>query len=117
MSLIEMFNLQDEVEDFVKSRVKALTAKERHDFSMSGHPQQCPNTEPHPPHATGTYNSIRHGWGSYMCDGREGDTPEGKLSIVFQHRTSSSAHNFGVRRGYWFIKHVTLPIQELPPSI
>ncbi len=104
MSLIEMFNLQEEVEDFVKNRVKALTVKKRHDFSMSGHPHQCPNTEPHPPHTTGTYDTDRHGQGDYMCDGHEGDTPEGKLSIVFQHRTSGSADDFAVRHGYWFIK-------------
>jgi hypothetical protein len=107
--LVKIFNLESEVEAFVKARVREL-AQDRHDICMEGHPSSCGNRGPHPPHAHDSYNTIRYGWLWSMCDGRPGETPEGELVIVWECRTSGSASTPAARKGYWFVRGGLTPL-------
>jgi nitrate reductase cytochrome c-type subunit len=86
-------------------KVKVLTeGTTKTEVDMAGHSRQCQNQQPHIPHVVGHYNTTANGWGEYMCDGVEGDTPEGTLHIVWEKRTKSSAYNFAKRQGFWFLQ-------------
>ena len=102
--LIEMFHLHPHVDEFVKTEVKKLMV-EKNMFYFAGSPgKQCLNRNPHPPHATGSYNTVANGWGDDICDGVSGLTDEGEMVIVFEQRNQGDARSFGVRAGFWFVK-------------
>ena len=104
--LMEMFNLEDEVEQFVIKRVKELTAKERHDFRFRGgnHTFICDMEHPHIPHVIDHYHTVRYGSLEHFCLGKEGETPEGKLVIVVEDFWRGSPESPGYAKGYWFIE-------------
>jgi hypothetical protein len=105
--LMETFQLEGEVADFVKARVKEMVAEERHDFAFSGgnHTYFCDLKTPHPPHVLGTYDTVRHGVLARFCLGREGEVPgQGGLHIVVTERAPGAPEYPGIARGYWFMK-------------
>ena len=109
--LVETFELEDKVAEFVEATVKELVARERHDFSLRGSDRTgtsyCTNHKPHPPHVVGHYNTVRYGALEYFCLGREGEIPgQGQLYIVVTDREPGAPEYPGSARGYWFVADI-----------
>ena len=104
--LITMFDLDREVEAFVKARVRDLCGKHRHDFHFSGsnHTNICKIDQPHIPHIRSTYHTVRYGELDHFCTGKQGATPEGELVIVVEKSSPGSPEYPAKAHGYWFIK-------------
>jgi len=103
MNLIQMFSLEDAVDDFVKERVKQLVA-EKHDVHFSGSNSRCGNNQPHIPHVRDHYETVRYGWLERFCCGVSGKMNEGELVIVEESYGRGSPETPAHFRGYWFVK-------------
>lgn len=104
MELVSMFNLEEELEKFVKSKVEELTAKEHTEFYFSGTRVSAPGTEPCVPGVVGSYSTVRYGGLEKYHLGREGVLPDGrKLHIIVTQRGKGSPDFPSYAKGYWFV--------------
>lgn len=103
--LIKAFNLEAEVENFVKNRVAEL-AKEKHIFHFEGSDgtNYCEIREPHIPHVRSVYDTVRYGTLEKFCVGKEGAVKDGELVIVVTRRSLGDAYTPSRVSGYWFIR-------------
>jgi hypothetical protein len=105
--MIRMFHLEEEVEDFVKARVRELVQGQHHfSFSGSNLTGYCGVQEPHIPHVFGHYGTVVYGSLSKFCLGREGVTPEGYVHIVITEKRRGDAYTPSYAKGYWWIEEV-----------
>ena len=99
--LIQKFNLHNKVDKFVQSEVKNLL-KEKHNFFFEGSGAicRCGNQNPHIPHYTGEYNTVRYGKLGYFCYGVEGEG----LHIEIQNNFKGSAERPETYSGFWWVE-------------
>jgi hypothetical protein len=71
-------------------------------FRFEGTCRHCSSNEPHAPHVTDTYPTVRNGTGQYYCLGKEGDTSSGQLTINIRNRHRGNEWGFGSASGYFF---------------
>lgn len=100
--LIERFDLSAAVEEFVRTRAREAAEKPQ-GFSFEGMCRRCGNSEPHVPHVTDSYSTVRYGRLSYYCAGVSGDG----LEIVVEGRSAGSPESPSRLRGYWITGKLT----------
>ena len=104
-SLIKQFNLEKEVEKFVKAKVKELAREKRHDFCFEGSHRDCYDNQPHIPHVVDSYQTVVYGWLEKFCLGKEGPLENGGyLHIVVESYSPGDAATPTRVRGYWFVE-------------
>jgi hypothetical protein len=73
----------------------------RHEFKFEGGDHtgcsDCKTAEPHAPHATSTYQTVRYGTLEHYCLGKEG----AGMTIVIIKKTAGCAEYPGYARGYY----------------
>lgn len=69
--LIVRYGLEEEVSAFVNSRCVEMSSG--FEVAFQGHCTGCCNKQPHVPHKTGSYNTVRFGELDNYCRGVEGD--------------------------------------------
>jgi hypothetical protein len=98
-------NLGEELEKFLKERIeKEVSSLDKHNFSFRGsdHSRRCKGKEPHVPHQTGCYQTVRAGMLDNFCLGREGEVEGRQLNIVVTHYTGGDAESATVARGFYY---------------
>ncbi len=95
MRLMARFDLDDEVEKFVRAKVAEL-AGAKQTFSFRGSCRSCGNREPHVAHIHGEYDTVRYGRLDYFCLGVNG----GGVEVVIEHRIQGCPDFPGRARGY-----------------
>lgn len=94
--LMERFDLAGEVEQFVRERVAAI-AQDKQQFGFVGSCRSCGNHEPHVPHSTGSYGTVRYGELADYCPGVSGDG----LEVVVTRRVKGCPDYPSELSGYW----------------
>jgi len=103
LALIKKFHLEEEVETFVKKRIKEI-ARETHSFSFEGHRTFCGDNTPHVPHVRNHYQTVRYGQLETYCLGKEGEIDGKELVIVVEACNPGCAEYPSSARGYWLIR-------------
>ena len=103
--LISIFDMENDVEAFVKSKLKEIIS-EKHEFNFSGgnHTCFCSIKSPHIPHVKDQYRTVRYGYLEHFCLGQEGETPEGYLHIVIENCSLGDPMSPSRASGYWFLR-------------
>lgn len=101
--LVKTFNLEKEVEKFVRERVKQIISG-KHEFYFEGTLTPCSDDKPHIPHVVSHYDTVRYGTLQNFCLGREGEINGKTLIIVVEKKYSGNAWDPGYAKGYYFFK-------------
>lgn len=78
-------------------------------FGFTGHRRParfCLNQQPHPPHACGTYRTVRYGELCEFCPGIPGDTPAGRLTIAVESERRGGPDTPARTAGHWSLEAV-----------
>lgn len=96
---IRKFDLQGDVDKFVKSKLSELVTG-KHCFSFEGSNSPCGDRSPHIPHYRGSYDTVRYGTLGYYCLGAEGDG----LHIEIDRSSRGSPETPARASGYWWLE-------------
>jgi hypothetical protein len=101
-NLIAVFDLDEEVAQFVYRKVRELV--DTWPFSFRGDFCPCEGKTSHVPHLIEQYFSARHGPLERYCLGCSGSVEDTELIIVIEASARDCAELPDVVRGFWFTK-------------